>query len=71
MTQDTGLLTLRCPATGLDYNVGVRMDPASFSSLPEMSMTAQCTHCGQQHRWQPSEAKLKRDDVTIAHRRVG
>lgn len=70
MSQSTGLLTLRCPVTGRDYDVGVQMDPASFGSLPEMPMAAQCPHCGQEHRWQPSEARLKRDDITIAHRRV-
>jgi hypothetical protein len=70
MTEQTGQLILRCPVTGLEYGIGVQMDPASFSSLPAADMKARCPHCGEHHDWKPSEAKLKRNDVTIAHRRV-
>ena len=65
---DNGVVVLRCPTTGLDYNVGVQMDPASFSLLPDTLLTAQCPHCGTQHSWNTNEACLKRDDVTIARR---
>jgi len=70
MLRETGQLMLRCPRTGRDYSIGVEMDPASFSSLPATQMTAHCPHCGERHRWIPNEAKLKRDEVTIAHRRL-
>ena len=64
---EIGLLVLLCPRTGLEYSIGVEMDAMSFNSLPTLPMTACCPHCGKQHYWQASEAKLKLDDAMLAH----
>jgi predicted RNA-binding Zn-ribbon protein involved in translation (DUF1610 family) len=53
-----GLLMLRCPTTGRGFATGVNTDEATFKRLPDTISTARCPHCGQEHAWRPSDARL-------------
>jgi hypothetical protein len=53
-----GLLMLRCPTTGRGFATGVNTDEATFKRLPDTISTARCPHCGQEHPWRPSDARL-------------
>jgi hypothetical protein len=53
-----GLLMLRCPTTGRGFDAGVDTDETTFERLPDTISTARCPHCGQEHRWRPSDGRL-------------
>jgi hypothetical protein len=53
-----GVLTLKCPATGLDFSTGINTDEATFKKLPNTVTKAACPHCGLTHSWWTREARL-------------
>jgi hypothetical protein len=53
-----GLLMLRCPATGRGFDAGVKIDETSFKRMPDKISAARCPHCGLEHAWRPSEARV-------------
>jgi hypothetical protein len=53
-----GLLMLRCPATGRGFDAGVDANEATFKPLPDTIRTARCPHCGGEHSWRPSDARV-------------
>jgi hypothetical protein len=53
-----GLLMLRCPTTGRGFDAGINADEATFKRLPDRISTARCPHCGQEHSWRPTDARL-------------
>jgi hypothetical protein len=53
-----GLLMLRCPTTGRGFDAGVDTDEAAFTQMPNTISTVRCPHCGEEHRWRPSDARL-------------
>jgi hypothetical protein len=53
-----GVLMLRCPTTGRGFATGVNTDEATFKRMPDAIGTARCPHCGHEHPWRPSDARL-------------
>jgi hypothetical protein len=53
-----GVLMLRCPTTGRGFATGVNTDEATFEQIPDTISTARCPHCGQEHPWRPTDARL-------------
>jgi hypothetical protein len=53
-----GLLILRCPTTGRGFDAGGDTDETTFKRRPGTISTVRCPHCGQEHRWRPSDARL-------------
>jgi hypothetical protein len=54
-----GLLKLRCPTTDGGFDAGINTDEATFKRLPDTISTARCSHCGQEHSWRPTDARLR------------
>jgi hypothetical protein len=53
-----GLLMLRCPTTGQGFDAGIDTDEATLKRTPDTIRTAHCPHCGQEHEWRPSDARV-------------
>ena len=53
-----GVLLIRCPHTGRDLTTGIRIDPQTFSRIPQVSAQTRCPHCRSVHFWFPREAKF-------------
>ena len=53
-----GVLMLRCPTTGRGFATGVNTDEATFKRMAHAISTARCPHCGHEHPWRPSDARL-------------
>jgi hypothetical protein len=37
-----GVLLIRCPHTGRDLTTGIRIDPQTFSRIPQVSAQTRC-----------------------------
>jgi hypothetical protein len=53
-----GLLMLRCPTTGRGFDAGVNTDEPTFKRMSDTIRMSRCPHCGQQHAWRPSDARV-------------
>ena len=42
-----GGLLIRCPHTGRDLTTGIRIDPQTFSRIPQVSAQTRCPTAGQ------------------------
>jgi hypothetical protein len=53
-----GLLMLHCPTTGRGFDAGVNTDEPTFKRMSDTTRTVRCPHCGKQHAWRPSDARV-------------
>jgi hypothetical protein len=56
-----GVLMLRCSATGREFSTGIYADEESLRTPADTLHKAECPHCGKQHSWRTSEARLNED----------
>jgi hypothetical protein len=49
---------LRCPTTRRGFDVGVNTDEPTFKRMSDTTRRARCPHCGQEHMWRLSDARL-------------
>jgi hypothetical protein len=54
-----GPIVVCCPVTGAEFEVGIETDRESFATLPDVTSTAHCPHCGATHEWSPAKAWLR------------
>jgi hypothetical protein len=53
-----GVITIRCPRTGMQVSTGLETDEASFEAMPSVGSTMHCPACGAEHVWSKNHAKL-------------
>jgi hypothetical protein len=53
-----GSILIECPISGREFSTGIIIDKASFDVLREVPSRARCPHCGQEHVWRKSDARL-------------
>jgi hypothetical protein len=53
-----GVILVTCPNSGRDFSTGIQVEEDDFRNLPDPSIKSHCPHCGQEHQWRPSQARL-------------
>jgi hypothetical protein len=51
-----GRLMLRCPMTDRNFSAGIDTDSETLGPVPNVTITARCPYCGQEHSSRPRAA---------------
>ena len=54
----TGVVMVRCPATGRELSTGVEMDAVTFERLADIRSRIKCPVCNLDHDWSTRDAWL-------------
>ena len=53
-----GAILVKCPRDGREFSTGIQVEQEDFKTLPETVVKSRCPHCGAEHLWRPSQARL-------------
>jgi hypothetical protein len=53
-----GVLLITCPVTGDEFSTGIETDEQSLDLIPDTVARSLCPHCGAEHAWSKSDARL-------------
>lgn len=60
-----------CPATGKSIDIGLETDQLSIDKVADTAIQVHCPHCGSQHKFEMSEARLKEHRMANRRQRIG
>jgi len=59
-----GVLVITCPVTGKEFSTGIETDEKSLDLIPFTVAQAFCPHCGSDHAWSKTDARLADEGVS-------